>query len=96
MNVCGPTSASAFTVSLLSGGQTVATRTAQSGCVNFAFTAIQGRTYRIDVRAGSLGGTYTGCYDIGGEGWGMAVEYSVQGERAGENRSSWRVGVTYR
>ena len=27
---------------------------------------------------------------------GMAVEYSVQGERAGENRASWRVGVTYR
>ncbi len=35
-------------------------------------------------------------YDVGGEGLGMAVEYSVQGARAGENRSSWRVGVTYR
>ena len=35
-------------------------------------------------------------YDVGGDGLGMAVEYSVQGERAGENRSSWRVGVTYR
>ena len=35
-------------------------------------------------------------YDVGGDGLGMAVEYSVQGERASENRSSWRVGVTYR
>jgi hypothetical protein len=49
------------------------------------------------VLGGSGAREYGVRYNIGDDaGLGLSVEYSVRDERAGQNRSNWRLGLTYR